>query len=296
MAPPLLGIGFAVLAALGLAVQSLAVRLGTRTHSVVDVIAVMFAVNLLILVPIVGVVEYPQYGVTLDSLFAFAVAGILGSLVARVCYFVGIARIGASRTEPLKALFPLVAVAAAVVVLDEQLTAQLLAGIALVLAGSLAVVTEARTSPTTATGRRLWVDLLFPLTAALFLGIDPIFTKLGLATGTPPMVGVTIRIAAGAVGFGLYLAWRAVGDGRVPSVAGNRWLIVASVANTVYLSAYYAALARTPVAVVTPVLGTSTLLVVAGAAIFLQADERVTWKLGGATAVVVAGILLVVQA
>ena len=296
MAAALLGVGFAVLAALGLAVQSLAVRLGTRTHSVVDVIAVMFAVNLLILVPIVGVVEYPQYGVTLGSLLAFAVAGILGSLVARVCYFVGIARIGASRTEPLKALFPLVAVAAAVVVLDEQLTAQLLAGIALVLAGSLAVVTEARTSPTTATGRRLWVDLLFPLTAAFFLGIDPIFTKLGLAAGTPPMVGVTIRIAAGAAGFGFYLAWRAVGDGRVPSVAVNRWLIVASVANTVYLSAYYAALARTPVAVVTPVLGTSTLLVVAGAAIFLQADERVTWKLGGATAVVVAGILLVVQA
>jgi len=96
--------------------------------------------------------------------------------------------------------------------------------------------------------------------------------------------------------FGLYLVWRAVGDGRVPSVVVNRWLIVASVANTVYISAYYPALARTPIAVVASVLGTSTLLVVAGAAIFLQADERVTWKLGGATAVVVAAILLVVQA
>lgn len=70
-------------------------------------------------------------------------------------------------------------------------------------------MSEARTSPVTATGGPLWHNMLFPLAAALFLGIDPIFTKLGLAEGTPALVGVTIRIGAGATGFGLYLAWRA---------------------------------------------------------------------------------------
>lgn len=218
MPDPLVGVGFAVLAAVGLTVQSLAVRLGTKTHSVSDIIAVIFVVNLLVLVPTAGAVEYPRYNVTLVSLFAFAVAGILGSLVARLCYFVGIARIGASRTEPLKALFPVVAVGVAVVVLEEHVTAQLLVGIALILGGSIAVMNEARTSPITATGRRLWLDMLFPLTAALFLGIDPIFTKLGLAEGTPAVVGVTIRIAAGAAGFGLYLAWRDARDGLVSAV------------------------------------------------------------------------------
>ena len=48
--------------------------------------------------------------------------------------------------------------------------------------------------------------------------------------------------------------------------------------------------------VVTPVLGTSTLIVVAGAAVFLQDVERVMWKLAGAALVVVSGIVLVVQA
>lgn len=48
----------------------------------------------------------------------------------------------------------------------------------------------------------------------------------------------------------------------MPSVAVNRWILVAGLANTAYLLSDYAALARTPVTVVTPVLGTSTLLVV----------------------------------
>lgn len=289
------GVGFAVLAAFGLAVQSLAVRLGTKTHSVSAVIGVMFGVNLLVLVPVAAVVSYPEYNVTWVALGVFTVSGLLGSLLARFCYFVGIARLGASRTEPLKALLPLFAVGTAVVVLNEQVTPTLLVGVILLVLGGIAVTIESRHNPVAPTGRHLWIALAFPLVAAVLLGIDPIFTKLGLAEGTSPLVGVTIRILAAATGFGAYLAWRAFRAGHVRNVSVNRWLITASIANTGYLLSYYAALARAPVAVVTPVLGVSTLLVVVGAALFLQSDERVTWRLGGAATIVVAGVVLVVQ-
>jgi len=69
-----------------------------------------------------------------------------------------------------------------------------------------------------------------------------------------------------------------------------------SLANTAYLPAYYAALARQPVAVVAPVVGTSSLLVVGAAAVFLPSQERVTPKLAGAAPVVVAGVAPVVRA
>jgi len=84
--------------------------------------------------------------------------------------------------------------------------------------------------------------------------------------------------------------------GTVPSVEPNRRLVAASLANTAYLLVYYAALVRTSVSVVTPVLGSSTVLVVAGAAVFLQDDEAVTWRLVGAAVVVVAGITVVLRA
>lgn len=291
----LFGVTFAILAAVALAVQSLSVRVGTRSHSLVEVIGVMFAVNLVVLIPVTTVVAYPDYNVTLIALGAFTAAGLLGSLLARVCYFIGIVRLGASRTEPLKALLPLFAVLTAVIVLDERVTPMHGVGITLLLIGGVAVTLESRASPTTPTGRELWVAVAFPLAAAVFLGIDPVFTKFGLAEGTSALVGVTIRVVAAAGGFGVYLLWRALRHERLAPMATSRWLVVAAVANTAYLIAYYAALARAPVAVITPVLGASTLFVVGGAAIFMQADERVTWRLAGAAVIVVIGVLLVVQ-
>lgn len=291
----LLGVGFAVLAAAGLAVQSLAVRVGTRTRSIADVLAALFAVNLLVLVPLTAVRASPDYGLTVVGVVAFAAAGVFGSLLARLSYVLAIARIGASRTEPLKSLLVLVAVAMAVVFLGERVTAPLLAGVMLLLVGGIVVAVDARHTPVAGDGRPEWVDLAFPLGAALGYGVDPVITKVGLATGASTLVGVTVRVVAAAGGFGLYLGWRAArGDGLGVS-RPNRWLVVAGIGNTVYLLAYYAALASTPVSVVTPVLGVSSLFVVAGAAAFLRRDERVTWRLVAGAVLVVLGIALVVR-
>ena len=51
--------------------------------------AIMFVVNLLVLVPIAGIAAYPQFEMTVAAFGAFATAGLLGSLLDRVGYFVG---------------------------------------------------------------------------------------------------------------------------------------------------------------------------------------------------------------
>lgn len=294
MTESLVGVGFALLAALAFAAQSLAVRVGTETRSITAVIAVVFGVNLLVLVPVAGVAAYPDYGLTLRGIAAFGVAGLLGSLLARVFYFVGIERLGASRAEPLRALVPLFALAVAVPTLGERVTPVLGLGVALLVAGAAVVTLDSRAAPVTGTGQRLWVSLAFPVAAALCLGIDPVFTKVGFATGTPALVAVTVRVLAAAGGFGLYLGWRALREERGP-LGANRWLVGAGVANTVYLLAYYGALSRTPVTVVTPLLSASTLFVLGGAALFLQKEERVTPRLATGALLVVLGVVFVVR-
>lgn len=289
----LVGVGLAVLAAVGLAVQALAVRVGTSARQVTDLLVVVFAVNLLVLVPLAVVTDSPLRSIDPGALGAFAVAGVLGSLLGRACYFVGIARLGASRAEPIRALLPLFAVAAAVVVLGESVTLDVAVGVLLLVGGGVAVATEAQSNPTTASGRRLQVDLLYPLAAAVLYGIDPVLTKIGFASGAPVLTGLLTRTGAAAVGFGAYLCWRALRDGWRPSLVLNRWLVVAGVANTSYLLAYYGALARAPVVIVTPIMGISTLLVVGGAAGFLQHDERVTPRLVGAASIIIVGVTVV---
>ena len=284
-----------MLAAVGLAGQSIAVRQATKTRSIADLVAAVFAVNLVVLLPATAVLYYPEFGLTPTAVAAFAVAGLLGSLLARAALFVGIHRLGASRAEPLKSTFPLVAVGSAVLVLGEPVTPALAVGVILLVVGAAAVSGDARASRVTASGRRVWNDIAFPLAAALLLGIDPVFTKIGFGEGTPALVGVTVRVLAAAGGFTGYLLWRRLRGRRYRLARPTRWELVAGVANTVYLVAYLAALARAPVSLVAPVLGASPLLVLLGATVLTPGDEQVTPRLGAAVAVLVAGVVLVLQ-
>lgn len=294
MSAGLLGLALAVVAAAALAVQSIGVRLSAKDQSLTDIIAAVFAVNVVVLLPVTLILYSPDFGLTPRAVAAFAVAGLLGSLFARAALFVGIDRLGASRAEPLKSTFPLVSVAAAVVVLGERLTLPLAVGVALLVVGAAAVSWDARASDLTPDGRQAWVDVAFPLFAALLLGIDPVFTKIGFEAGTPALVGVTVRVLAAAAGFGLYLLWRRAGADALDLAWPTRWTLVVGVANTAYLAAYLAALARAPVSVVAPVLGVSPLLVLVGSALVAGSDEQVTARLGVAVSVLVAGVVLVV--
>ncbi|MBX0295540.1 DMT family transporter [Haloarcula nitratireducens] len=294
MARPVVGLALASFAAFSLAVQSLAVRRATRTQSVAALTGTVFAVNVFLLVPVTAVRHAPDYGLTARSVLAFAAGGALGSLLARVALFVGISRLGASRAEPLKSTFPLVSVAAAVLVLGDRLTVPLLAGVTLLVAGAVAVSWDARKSGVAASGRQAWVDLAFPLAAAVLLGIDPVFTKTGLEEGTPALVGVTVRVLAAASGFAGYLLWRRARRRGTGLTRPTRWAVAAGLANTAYLGSYLAALSRAPVSVVAPILGASPLLVVLGSALFAR-EEEVTARLGVAVAVLVAGVVLIVR-
>jgi len=133
MSVELLGVGLAVLSAAALAGQSLAVRWSSARQSIPGIIGVVFLVNLLVLLPATAALYYPDFGVTTRSVTAFAMGGVLGSLLARASLFVGIERLGASRAEPLKSTFPLVAVGGAVVVLGEPLSLTLVVGVALLV-------------------------------------------------------------------------------------------------------------------------------------------------------------------
>jgi drug/metabolite transporter (DMT)-like permease len=186
-----------------------------------------------------------------------------------------------------------VGIGLAVVVLGEPLTLLVGGGVCLLVIGSIAVGSEAQMSPVTATGSRLRRDLAFPLVAALLYGIDPVVTKLGSAAGGSADVGLAARTGTAAARFGAYLAWRALRAGRWPSVTVDRWLLVAGAANAGYLLAYYGALARAPVIVVTPIMSLSTLFVVGGAAALLPTTEGVTRRLAAAAVVVVLGAVLV---
>lgn len=292
----LLAVLIALIGALGSAVNYLCVRLGTDENTAGDAVFVVLAVNVIVLLPLVGIFYYPDYGLNLTSLVSFVVAGLIGSLLGRALAFTSVARIGASRTMPITASWALVSTVLGIGFLGETLSAIHALGVVMTVVGVAFIAWEtSHENPDDLPRRELLIGLAIPFAAALAFGSEPIAASVGLSQGTPAPVGLVIKTVAAGLGFTAYLRFR----NGLPTLGGFRarktqWLVAAGIANTVFLLGYYGGLAIAPVNVVTPLLATNILFVMVLSALFMpQRLERVTLRLAGATVMVVVGVIVI---
>ena len=289
----LVAVAISLGAALAIAAQNLLVRKGTDRGTPVDAVVVVIGTNVLLLAPPVAVSYYPDYGLTPASWLSFAAAGLTGTLLGRLLNFTSIDKIGASRTAPIVAAWALVSTLFGVLLLEETLTPAHAVGVVLVVAGILVIAWETnQENPDDLPRRELALGLLVPFGAAVAYGAEPVFAKVGFATGTPAPVGLVVKTIAAILGFLLYLGWRgALPDRSLVRSHDVRWFLLAGVANTLFLVGYYGALAIAPVSVVTPIVITNTLFVVVLSKVFMPARlERVTRTLAVAATGVVLGV------
>ncbi|QLG29764.1 DMT family transporter (plasmid) [Halorarum halophilum] len=282
-----------LVAALGIAGQNLFVRKGTDGGRASDAVVVVIAVNVLVLLPSVAILYYPDYGLTPVSWLSFAAAGMVGTLLGRILSYTSIEKIGASRTAPIVAAWALVSTVFGVIFLDETLSPIHAVGIALVVAGIVVIAWETNhENPDGLSRRELSIGLLIPFAAAFAYGLEPIFAKFGFAEGTPAPVGLVVKTVAAILGLTLYLRLRNDLPGREVLRSNDmRWFVLAGLSNTLFLVGYYVALEIAPVSIVTPIIITNTLFVVVLSALFMPKHlERVTWKLAGAATAVVVGV------
>lgn len=291
----LLGVILSLGASFSIACHHLLIRLGTNNGSSYGAVIYVLVINVVILIPIVSVVYYPNYELSMQSWLSFIGAGIFGTLVGRVCLYSSIDQIGASRTVPIVASWALVSTILGVLLLDETLSLMHFAGVLLVIGGVATIAWEtSHENPDNLPKRKLYHGLLLPFGAALALGVEPILASFGFAVGTPPLVGLTIRSVAALVGFCVFLWWRDIKISRIIFKNDTRWLIAAGVFNTLFIFGYYSALEINPVSVVTPLIVTYTIFVVLLSFIFMpERLEKITWLLVLASILVMVGIIII---
>ncbi|MFC6766113.1 EamA family transporter [Natrinema soli] len=288
-----LGIGGALM----IAVTSLLVRIGTNEGGANDALVVVLICNVVILAPVSLVLYYPTYGLTPTSVVAFAFAGVVGTMLGRVFYFVSIERIGSSRTDAIKASQPLHATVIALFVLGESLTVVHFVGILLIMFGIAVVSWEITASRKQDLSRKeLLIGLLIPLGASFFYGIEPTLAKIGFAEGTPVIVGLTIKTVVAMIGFVSYLRYRGILPTlSISSDENIRWYVAAGVANTTFLGFYYGALELARVNIVVPMVQMSPFFVMLLSYFLLPKLERITLRLASGAVLVVAGAITVVS-
>jgi len=102
----------------------------------------------LILVPLAFATEAPlNLDPSIGVIGAILVTGVFCTAIAMSLYFVVVRRIGATRSSLVPMFFPVVAVVLGAVVLGERLPLSAFSGLALILAGALAVSSRAPAKP-----------------------------------------------------------------------------------------------------------------------------------------------------
>lgn len=292
----LIGVALALIAALGSAIVSLIIRIGTENGDISDAVLITALVNTVILLPIVAVLYFPDYGLTPKSSLSFIAAGLAGTVLGRGFKYASIRKIGASRTEPIVASWVLVSTILGVILLNETLTLIHGLGIMLVVGGVVLIAVEtSQGNPDNLSRRELLAGLIIPILGAVALGWEPIFANFGLNEATPAPVGLLVKTAAASLGLLAYLRWRGALPTRITYRSNDfRMFVIAGVVSTVSLLSYYLALGLVPVNVVVPIMATNTMLVVVLSIIFMPRRlEKVSWHLLLAAMIVVGGVVLI---
>ena len=277
----------AIFSAMGWAADSVLVRLGTRTSNIFAAMFVSFAVSA------TCIWTYLVATTSLDFIRSpampyFLISGCLQPLFARALFYAGLTRIGVSRAGPLRGAEPLFAAAVAVIFLHERPTLPVYAGTVLIVA-SVWIISWGPS------GQSNWrfLDIAFPLGAALFSAISQNLRKQGLnilpdpfiATATVTTVSLLILIIFILVTNRTHLL--------VMDRHSSVFFVVAAFIAVSSQVLNFVALAQVDVSVIIPLLNTTPLFTVFFTSMFLRKVERVTPRIIIGALLMVTGVVTI---
>ncbi|HEY6835180.1 MAG TPA: DMT family transporter [Gaiellaceae bacterium] len=267
--------------------MSVAVRFAVRESGDAELGSLAMSSVAFVLTAAIAVAStrHPDFG----AVWPFLIAGTLAPGLSQVFFVRGVREAGAARTSVLMGTAPLVAVAIALMFLDEPAEAPLLIGAGLIVAGGIALARE-RVRP--ADFRRLGV--VFALTATVLFAVrDNVLRAIAKGTEVPALVAAPASLLAGLATIALFLAiarprhW-ARGYGRQ-----LRLFLPAGVLFALSYAALFEAYYRGGVTVVAPLVATESLWGILFAALFLRRSELVgRWLVVGAVLIVAGGVLI----
>ncbi len=267
--------------------MSVAVRIALRQLG--DAELGSFAMSSLALVLTAAVGLAVSRGADLRDAWPFLVAGAIAPGISQVFFVRAVQDAGAARTSVLMGTAPLVAVAIALTILGEPVSAGLIAGGLLIVSGGIALANE-RVRPEDF--RRLGV--FFAISATVLFAVrDNVVRAIAKGSDVPPLVAVPASLLAAVLTVSLYLAVTRRGEWARGYGAAVRTFapagLIFGVSYVLLFEAYY----HGRVSVVAPLVATESLWGVAFAALLLRRSELVGRRLViGAVLIVAGGVLI----
>lgn len=288
-----LGTLFGTFGALFFAMRSILIKKATVTGNPLEAVLVSYLINLFTFLPLAFLFHGFALKFTVKSILAFIGAGLFGSFLGRTFSFLGIERVGASRTMPISNGFILLGSVLGIILLGEPITLGHFCGIILLVIGVLFVSYEIRSEDSNfSPGLRISPDLVFPLGALLFFSLDSVVAKIGLLEGTPVLAGLSLKFAVALSMMSGYFLFHNESLLKPFTVKERSLYFWAGIVGSLAMGFYYLALSLARVVVVLPFIGFTPLFVLTLTYLYLQKLEKITIPIILGTVLVVGGIVI----
>lgn len=287
----MLGLGFALVFAILMGTASIFTRRGLATGSFYAMLVCSLAIGspvfLVLTALTTGFADTPLVGV------GYAAAGaVMGSVVARSFYFLGINYLGPGKSLSISATSPLYAALLAWLVLSETITATVLVGTVVIVLGIVVLSRDVQTE-TEQAEYSLWV-VVYPLLGAVFGAISVTLRKIALSAGIAPIEAATVNMVVGFLVVSPLLATSMRRELLDLDRFALRQFLVASTIMAAAFVFYFLGLERTNASVFFPLVQTQPLFAVILTGLFLRELEVTTRWTALGSSLVVAGAALVV--
>lgn len=284
-------IGFACMNAVFAGLFSVLLRIGLRRAPDAEVATFVIAVIGVAIASLAAVaLGAGTDELDLAELWPFIVVGALAPGIGQLLYVHAVRQAGASRPAIVVAVAPLLSALLAVTLLDEAFGVALAIGTVLIVAGGAAIAWESSRP----VDFKL-IGIVIALVSAVFFSARDIIVRWASdETVVSPQVAMAVAFAAATVATGAYLI---VTSGARPAYGRVRvafpHFLVAGLILAIGQVAIFEALARGPVTVVVPFIGTHALWAVLFSVILLRQFEAIGPRIVMAALLVVAGGVLI---
>jgi|GEM_PF-3315236 len=235
----------------------------------------------------------PLASIRLETIYYFIIAGVMAPGLARVFNYKAVQKVGVSLTAPIVNSEILIAVAMAVIILNEPMNVTIGTGVLSVVGGLAILGRESGKKPGEQTRKIRYRYLVYPFVASFLYGSSIFLRKLGLNNYGSPVVGALVTSGTSwlVMLFTLVASRNLAGVTKVKKES-LPYFILGGCLTSIGWYALFNALHIGRVGIVTPIAVSYSLVTMSFSYFFLRDVEIVNkWVVCG-TLFVVGGILL----